>query len=186
MIKKVIISAILGGIFLIFWTIVTNSIFGFHSRINMRQLDDERLVYKLLKEQISVPGKYICNPAITPEGIYPEGEPVFSIVYGGVGHEAAGSQMLFGLVIFFLVPAIGAWMLSLTSFEVRSSYTRKVLFFTAIGIIVALFSDLSEFGIGSYPFKDALLIALNHLITWTLLGLVIAWQIKPEKRDEVS
>lgn len=180
--KKIIISGILGCIVLIVWVFIVNVIFGFQARIDMKQIPEERQVYEIIKEYIVVPGRYIFNPKPTPEGGSPDGEPVFGIFYGGVGHEAAGNQMTVELLVFFLVATIGAWMLSQTSERILDSYPRKVLFFTAIGLVIALFSDMRNFGIASYPLKDALMLALNHVIVWTLMGLVIAWRIKPSKQ----
>lgn len=179
MIKKVIIAGILGGVVLIIWMFFVNGILGFQSRIDMKQIDAERQVYEILKEHIVEPGRYIFNPELAPGMPFPGGEPVFSVLYGGIGHESAGEQMLIGLVLAFLVSIIGTWMLAQTSVQVLSSYLRKVLFFTAIGLLFALFTDLTKYSIGGYPLKDAILFAVNHVVAWTLVGLVVAWQIKP-------
>jgi hypothetical protein len=180
MLKKVIVAGILGGVVLMAWTFVVNGILGFKASMDMKQIAEERQVYETLKEHIVNPGRYIVNPELTSEGRFPEGKPVFSVLYGGVGHESAGSLMLVGLVVFFLTPITGAWMLSQTSERIMSSYARKVMFFTAIGLLFALFTDLMNFGIGSYPVKDAIILAVYHIIVWTLVGLVVAWRIKPE------
>jgi hypothetical protein len=183
MTKKVITAGILGGVVLMLWMLVVNGLLGFQARINMKQIEAERQVYETLKQHVVDPGRYVCNPELTPEGRFPDGEPVYSILYGGVGHESAGAFMLVGLVVFFLAPLIGAWMLSQASIPTLSSYSRKVLFFAAIGLLFALFSDLMDFGIGSYPVRDAILLGLNHVVVWTLVGLVVAWRLKPEPMD---
>jgi hypothetical protein len=180
MAKKVIVAGILGGVVLMVWTLVVNGILGFQARIDMKQIAAERVVYETLKEHIVEPGRYVCNPELTLEGRFPDGEPVYSILYGGVGHESAGASMLVGLVVFLLAPLIGAWMLSQTSERMMSSFPRKVLFFAAIGLLFALFSDLMEFGIGSYPVQDAVLLGINHVVVWTLVGFVAAWRVKTE------
>src|SRR4030042_2036396 len=107
--KKVIIAGLLGGLVLIIWSFVVNGIFGFKSRIEMKQIPNERQVYEILKQNIVEPGRYICNPELTLNEFFPDEEPVFSILYGGVGHEAAGEQSLIGLLLFFIAPMIGAW-----------------------------------------------------------------------------
>jgi hypothetical protein len=180
MVKRVITAGVFGWVVLMAWTIIVNGIFGFQARIDMKRIPAERQVYETLREHIVEPGRYVFNPELTAERRFLEGEPVFSVMYGGVGHEAAGGEMLFGLVVFLLAPIIGAWMLSQTTGKVMGSYPRKVLFIFAIGLLVALFADLTNFGIGSYPAKDAILLAINHIIVWTLVGLVVAWRIKPE------
>ncbi|NIM47853.1 MAG: hypothetical protein GTN78_13615 [Gemmatimonadales bacterium] len=182
---KVIGAGVLGGIVLMVWTLLVDGILGFHASIDMRQVAEERVVYETLKQHIVDPGKYAVNPAVTPEGRYPAGEPVFSVLYGGVGHESAGGLMLIGLVVFFLAPLIGAWMLSQASGGVISSYSRKVLFFVAIGLLFALFSDVADFGIGGYPAGDAILLAVRRIVDWTLVGLVVAWRIRPEPSHAV-
>lgn len=182
--KNVIGAGLLGGVVLILWTFVANGVFGFQSRIDMRQLSAEAQVYETLKEHIRIPGRYTVNPQLTAEGRFPDGEPVFSVLYGGVGHEAAGSLMLLGLVLFLLTPVIGAWMLSQTSVRVLSSYGRKVLFFTAIGLLFAIYGDLTSYGIGNYPLNGALAFAAYHMVTWTLVGLAVAWRIRPRQADQ--
>lgn len=184
--KKVISAGLLGGVVLMVWTFLVNGVFGFQSRIDMKQIPAERQVYETLKEHVVDPGRYVCNPELTSEGRFPDEEPVFSVLYGGVGHEAAGGLMLVGLVVFFLAPLIGAWMLSQTSGRVMSSYSRKVLFFVAIGALFAIFGDLTNFGIGDYPVKDAVVLAASHIVVWTLVGLVVAWRIKPGPIDAES
>jgi len=174
MFRKVGISAILGMIVLIVWGFVINGIFGFNSRINMKQISDERKVYETIKESIVEPGSYIVNPELTPSEVFPDGEPVFSLHYSGMGHESAGKVMFFQFAIFLLSPMIATWMLSLTTPRILSSYPRKVLFFVAIGLLFAVFGDLVNFGIDQYSLQDSLLIAANNILAWTLVGLVVA------------
>ncbi|HUV36649.1 MAG TPA: hypothetical protein VMX58_06905 [Patescibacteria group bacterium] len=184
MLKKVIVAGLLGGAVLIVWTFLVNGILGFQARIDMKQLPAERHIYETLKDSNLEPGRYTCNPAPSAEGRFPDSEPVFSILYGGMGHEAAGGLMLSGLVIFVLAPMIGAWLLSMASTRILSSYWRKVLFFTAIGLLCAVFGDLAKFGIGGYPLGDAVTLAFHSIVVWTVVGLVVAWRIRPEGAAE--
>lgn len=183
MTKKVIVSGFLGGVVLMIWTFIVNGIFGLNSRIQMKTIPNERQVYEVLKENVTASGRYICNPELTTERRYPEGEPVYSVLYGGMGHEAAGSLMLIGLVVFLLTPTIAAWMLSKTTEETLSRYPRKVLFFTAIGLLFALFGDMTRYGIGDYPMRDSLILSLHNIVVWTVAGLVVAWRIKPAEKQ---
>lgn len=179
MLKRTIGAGLLGGFVIVIWTFLVNGIFGFRASIDMRPVPGDHQVHEILKEHILQPGRYVSNPALTPEGRFPDGEPVFSILYGGVGHESAGGLMLVGLLAFFIAPMIGAGMLSHASRRVLSSYPRKVLFFVSIGLVLAIFSDLMDFGIGGYPINDTLWLAANTVATWTLVGVVVAWRIRP-------
>ena len=106
MLKRIIVAGLLGGVVLFVWTFFANGILGFNSKINMKQVPQERQVYEVLKANIVEPGRYVCNPELTSERRFPEGEPVFSILYGGGGHEFAGLLMLVELVIFFSAPIL--------------------------------------------------------------------------------
>ncbi len=182
MFKKVVVSGLLGFVVLFAWGFIVNGVFGFNSRINMKQIPDERQVYKVLKDSVVEPGRYIFNPELTPSGMFPEGEPVYSVQYSGIGHESAGKMMLFQFALLLLASMIAVWMLSLTTPRVLFSYPRKVLFFMAIGLLFAVFGDLMNFGIDKYSLNDALLIAANDILAWTLVGLVVAksFRLKPD------
>ena len=58
--------------------------------------------------------------------------------------------------------------------------------FVAIGVLFAIFGDLTNFGIGSYPVGDAIILATRDIIVWTLVGLVVAWRVQPEPTDAAS
>lgn len=180
MLKRVIVSGLLGGFVLFAWTFAANGLLGFRSNVDGKPIQNERQVYDCLTGNVVEPGRYICNPELTSTGTFPGEDPVYSIVYSGIGHDSAGRLMLIQLGLFFLAPLIGAWMLSRTSERVLASYRRKVLFFAAIGLLVAVSSLLTNYGIDSYPLTDALLLAAYDLVAWTLVGLVVAWRIQPE------
>ena len=178
--KKVILSGLLGAVVLVVWTFLVNGVFGFGSGIERRPITAEQNVHETLSASLIEPGRYIANPELTASGTFPEGEPVFSIYYSGMGHESAGKVMLVQLAMFVIAPMVGAWMLSVSSPLILLSYRRRVLFFAAVGLLVAFYGGITNFGIDSYPPKDALMLALLDVITWTLVGLVVAWRMRPE------
>jgi hypothetical protein len=174
--KNVIVAGVLGWIMLTIWTFVVNGLFGFRVRIDMREIPQERQVYELLKANLAEPGRYICNPASTESGMFPENQPVYGILYGGVGHEAAGSGELRHAVTSLVMVLLATWLLSWGAVR---TYARRVLFFVVVGLIVLLYADLPSAGIAGYPLRDALLLAANTLVSWTLAGLVVAARMKP-------
>jgi hypothetical protein len=175
----VLSAGLLGAVVLIAWTFVVNGVLGFQSRLDMKQIPAERQVYEVLQQHIVEPGRYIFNPPSTTAGQPPGEGPVFSALFSGVGHEAAGGLMVVGLVGFLLAPLLGAWLLAQASDQILASHLRKVLFFVALGLLLALVADIPKYGIGNYPLPDALAYAGNRLVAWTLVGLVVAWRITP-------
>lgn len=178
--KRVIVAGLLGGLVLFGWTFVVNGVFGFRNSLDMNQIPAERQVYEILRESIVEPGRYICNPEQTTLGAFPDGEPVFGIHFSGMGHEFAGRLMVFQLVLFFAAPTLGAWMLSAASAQIRARYHRRVLFFAALGLLLAIYGLLQNYGIDRYPWSDALLLAGRDVLSWILVGLVVAWRMQPE------
>lgn len=177
--RRILFGGLAGALSLLLWTFVLNVFFGFNTRFTMTPVPNEREVYSLLSRSVTEPGRYLCNPAPTPDGIFPEHEPVFGISYAGLGHEAAGTGELLGLAEILLAPLIGAWMLSRTSDRFRSRFSRRLGFFMAIGLLLALTGDLHSIGIGNSPVSLALLFALRTVVTWTIVGVVAAAVLRP-------
>jgi hypothetical protein len=179
MTRRILLPGLLGGLVMVVWAFVVNGMLGFNASINMKPIPEERLVYEVLKQHVTEPGRYACNPAITESRVFPDGEPVFSVLNGGVGHEAAGALMLAQLPVFFILPILAVWMLSHSGIRILSSYGRKVLFFSAIGLLIGVSGHLTDFGIGSYPLQNAVVLTAHDTALWTVAGLVMAWRIRP-------
>ena len=179
MLKKVFIPGLLGALVLFLCTIVFNVVFGLNTKIAQKQVPNERVIYEVLKGNVTEPGVYLCNPALTSEWRFPDKEPVYGIQYSGIGHESAGIGELLGFLIILAAPIIVTWMLSVTSERFISNYAKRALFFTTIGFLLAVFGDLSRFGIGGYPISHALILSARTIITWTLVGLAVAWRMHP-------
>lgn len=175
--KNILVAGLLGWLVLLAWGFIVNGVFGLNASINLNKLEAERQVYDVLLEHVEEPGRYVVNPEVNPERGFPGSEPVFSILYSGAGHESAGAFMYARLAVNFLIVVIAAWLLSQASDKVLGSYPRKVLFFTAIGVLFALFMDFGNAGIGGYPVRDAALLAFIHVVMWTAVGMAVAWRL---------
>ena len=183
MIRRLLLAGALGACVLILWAFVANALLGLRGTVDMKRVSNESQVYDVLRENIAEPGGYMVNPPLTQSGVFPAREPVFGVHYGGIGHEAAGQMLLFELAIAVIASMIAAGMLLVTSPRIISSYFRRVLFFMAVGLLFAVFRDLALFNIGGLPIRSALLLAANALVSWTLVGLVVAKWIRPRDRD---
>jgi hypothetical protein len=180
MLRRILFPGLLGGLVMIVWAFAVNGIFGFKSSIDMKQIPNEREVYEVLKQNITEPGRFACNPALTDSNVFPSGEPVFSILNGGVGHEAAGALALFQLPLFFFIPILAVWILSRADNAVLSSYPQKVIFFAAVGLLIGITNNLTDFGIASYPLGDAIALSVHDVLLWTVAGSVMAWKVRPK------
>ena len=66
-----------------------------------------------------------------------------------------------------------------------ADYWRRVLFVALIGVVVALFGDLLQLSFGPQPGDYLIFLAVNNVITWTLVGLVIALCVRAENESRV-
>jgi hypothetical protein len=182
--KKIILAGLLGGAVFIVWFIIVDGILGFKRGMEMNQLSNERLVYAFLKEHITKPGRYVCNPEIVPGQGFPDDDPIFVVQYSGLGHADSGREMLTGIIVMFLAPFAGAWLLAHTSNRILSGYGSRLLFFSGIGIVMSLFGIMMRFSIGGYPLGDTLVLTLHDLAVWVVAGLVIAQLIRPMLQED--
>ena len=147
-----------------------------------KPLSDQKEVQYALKERITEPGIYICPYRPPDDTLFPDygNEPIFAIKYTGLTHNTARGIFTFSLLLVFIAPMIAAWMLSVTSEKILSKYYRRVLFVMVLGIFLAVFGDLMRSSTESELTEYLIFLAINSIITWFLVGLVIAWRIKPK------
>jgi hypothetical protein len=176
---RVIGAGVLGALVMFVAAFVVNGFFGFTAGLELRPLPNEAAVYAVLKEAIVEPGGYVANPAVVPGRGFPANEPVFRIRYAGVGHEAAGRLQLLRLVVILVATTLAAWIASMASGRVLSSYARRFGFFVLMGLWLAVFSDLPQHDIGSHPWRSAVALAAYDLALWALAGAVMAWRLRP-------
>lgn len=179
--KKVLIGGLLGGVVLIAWLVVVDGMLGFKRSIEMNRLANERTVYEFLSEQVTEPGRFVCNPEVTPGQRFPGDAPIFAVHYTGLGHDDAGQEVVLGLVVVLVAPILGAWLLWNASRRVLSRYGSRVLFLAIIGIVVTLFGILTRFGLASYSLGDAVTLGVHDFAAWFLAGLAVAWRVSPDK-----
>ena len=166
-----------GALVMILLSFVANVVFGLRSRIDLNRVPHERRVYSMLKENITVPGGYVVNPELAADGRFPPGEPVFSIRFGGSGHEAARGAFYMELVGILLASTLAAWLVSLSSERVLRRYWTTVGMFVVIGVVIAA-PRLSTAGIGGYPMRSVVALVIYDIVAWASCGLFAAWILR--------
>lgn len=171
---RVLPAAIAGFVVLAVWTVVANGLLGFTARVTMGRLAEERPVYEILAASVVEPGVYVVNPETAPERGYPPDEPVFTVSYAGFGHEAAGRMLWLDLGIVLASLMLAAGLLSAASMRVLGRYWRRFAFIVSVGLLLAISCDLARIGIGGFPVRAAVQLAAFRLVSWALVGLVMA------------
>ena len=77
--RRVLVASLLGLVVMLVWLVVVDGVLGFTRNIEMNTLPNERVVYTFLTQQVTEPGRYVCNPEVTPAQDFPGEEPIFAI-----------------------------------------------------------------------------------------------------------
>ena len=183
--KNVIMAGLLGGLVAFVWLFISNAIIPVKSNMIHQIAPNQFEVHSALKEHITEPGTYAV-PYLTLEQEASRddyrGQPVYTVIYTGYTHGDPGSpaNLLVPIAVMFLVAFLAAWMLSVTSQKILSGYFRRVMFVTLLGVVVSLHDDILQTFIGPLPTDYLVFLAVNNVLTWFLMGLVIAWKTGPE------
>jgi len=182
--KEILLSGLLGGVIIFVWIIISSSIIPISGDIP-KPIPNDKEIHTIIKGKITESGIYwLPGHAGQAEGLYPDydNEPIFYIFYGGVTPSTIMAPTIVEILCILLTPIIAAWLLSMASEKILAKYDRRVLFVTVIGLIFAVYGDLFS----QKPLDLILLSSINNIIIWTLIGLVLAWRIKPKSVKALS
>ena len=188
--KDVWFAGLSGGVVMLVWLFISNAILPVKSDMIHKVAPNQLELHEALKENITEPGTYSCLYLTrAEEATMPDyrSQPIYSITYSGATHGDPGSAGSFLPILWiFVATTIAAWMLSATSRTTRSTFSRRFVFVALIGVVVALYDDLLQMSFGPQPKDYLVFLAINNLITWTLVGLVIAACVKSDRDAPAS
>ncbi len=181
MMKQVIPGGLLGGVALLAWLIVS---------VGVLKLTDDRHeplmhdlgIHDLLKQRITEPGIYYgpVGEGDNGEALLKSNEPFFVIMYSGRTTDEFGAPLIYALICIFVAALIAAWLLFVSSDWILAKYSRRVLFVTALGLLLAVAGDI----VNEKPTMSIVLSSVNLVIGWALVGLVIAWRVRGGKQRQ--
>lgn len=182
--KKLLLSALVGGIVLFLWGWLT-WVLPVHSN-SIRTINNEEAVVSALKINIEEKGVYTFpgmkqseDPAVVEEWKqkYEEG-PVGMIIYDPEGKSPMNAgQIIIGLIISILSAYFTAWFLS-RSTAAASSYLARVAYCGMLGIFISVAVHLVNWNWMDYPIDYTVGWIIDAVIGWLIAGLVIASIIK--------
>ena len=182
--KDILLSGLLGGLVIFAWIIISSTIIPLSGNVG-NEIPDDKDIHTMLKNKIPESGIYwLPGHTGQEEGLYADygNEPIFYIFYAGATPNTMIAPTIVEILCILLTPIIAAWILSKASEKILAKYTRRVLFVTVIGLLFAVYGDLYS----QKPLGLILLSSINNVIIWALVGLVLAWRIKPKRGATVS
>ena len=183
--QKIILSAVLGGLTLFVWGMLSWIILPFHSA-TMKDMPNEQAIVDALRANLTEPGIYVypgMSDYETDKQVwtakYKRGPIIPMLVYYPHGIEPMELTMhLKGLCIYILAAGLSALMLAMVVSAVPS-YGRRILMGTMLGVFAALVSHFMLWNYAMIPAGFTLAMSLDLVVGWTLAGAVIGKIIKP-------
>ena len=166
--KNVLIAGVLGGA-VMFVVMAAGRVFppGI-GNARLRTMPDQVQIHAALKQRITEPGTYICPhlPRNESRTLFPDywNEPLFAITYRGYTHATVPGFASVGILSFLLAPMAAAWLLSQASDRMLATYFRRVIFVTALGLFIAVSSDLLQGLTDEQPFSAVAEMAIASVV----------------------
>lgn len=195
--KTLVKCAILGGIVVFVWGMVSWMVLPWHM-MSMKRFDDESAVARTLQNNTSESGVYVLPN-------FYKGDKMSSGAHGskGSGYEApstmdrmksgkeamrqgpfvfamvrkegmnpdSAAPFIAGLIVQIIAAGFITWLLMMTK---AMSYMRQVTFVATIGLIAGLIAIMPHWVWCGFPFGFAAMGTIDLIIGWFLGGLVIA------------
>lgn len=184
MTKDILISGVFGGMVMFAVMAACRLLLPDVGNSGFRTMPDQAPIHAALKERITEPGRYVC-PYLRPDdanALFPGylNEPIFEITYKGYTHATVPGFASAGMFAFLLGPMAAAWLLSQASDRVLATYLGRAGYVASLGLFVAVSADLLRALTDELPLTTVAGMAGVSVIAWTLVGLVLAWRIKPK------
>ncbi len=191
--KSVIKAAILGGIIVFAWNMLSWMVLPWHKDA-MKQFANPEEVSKVIAQNAPENGMYCLPKMCQKNGLCTQenlmnmhesrskglGSPnaMVTVKYDGMNYLSPTPY-----VCALVLQIIGAFIIGSLLFHTKGlSFRGKVGFVTLIGLTVGLLGSLPKWIWMGAPFSDTLLCIIDLVIAWTLAGLVLAKFIKPGSR----
>ena len=184
--KRIGIAAIVGGVVLIIWALVSRGYVPWHK---LGTLPDQGAVTAVLGDTATDSGIYRFPGKIESES---EGEPAAEeseeaangpepaglLVYKAQGAAPMVLQLIVGLVLQVLVAAVAAVLLTMAA-PALSGFAARLGFVLLLGVFTIVGAHLMNWNYMHYPFRFTLETAGDVLVGSLLLGIALAVIIKP-------
>jgi hypothetical protein len=182
MYSKLIKGALIGGLTVFVWSMLSWMVFSWHAQTQYK-FTDETAVAKVLKENASQSGIYILpntshysNDTPTKEirkaeEILKKGPFVFASIKLGGMEEMGITPLIISLGSYILAAAVISWMLLQTQ---GLRFLERVLFVSLIGLLAGILGILPNWNLWHFSTIYTLVTCVDLVIGWALAGLLMA------------
>jgi hypothetical protein len=182
--RRLITTGLLAGFVFLGWKVVSQGLLPIRDELGYKDAQNEERVLSTLDANLPGTGLYIVPGHSPPDSLfrarYSEG-PIFRIhsLRRGAGGTPHFLVSILALFIAPMIPTALVWRLCRNGglgFGARA--TTVALF----GVFLALAADIQLWGTELYPLNYSIFLASSSVVGWAIVGLVVAWRIRPTKQ----
>ena len=171
--KKIIKSALAGGVILFVWGFISWMLLPWH-QMNIMKFKQEKEVQEVIRDNAVGSGVYVlphcCNKDKQELEMARKGPTMFCAVRME-GYHMGASSIIISLITQIIGAAIVAWMLLQTKIR---DYQKQVFFITVIGFVVGLLGLVPGWNWCGFSLGYTIVLWLDLIIGWFLAGLAVA------------
>lgn len=182
---RIFVAALLAAIVCFFWSFLSwavlgwheNGMHGFHEEEAMAEMFSKNAqaghgIYMLPFREHIPQGSTAAEKQAAQDKFQKsmeDGPYVYAIVRPGKSHYSMGNNMILGVVRSFLAALLLATLVNLTTLP----YSGRVALCAAAGLFAGLVVDVPMWTWFETPTRDLIVNLVDHVIEWTLGGLVL-------------
>ncbi len=185
MFKKLIRSAILGGIVVFLWGVVSWMILPWH-QASIKQFQNESTVAQVILENAPEEGVYVLPNMFTfdrgeasemAQQKVEEGRERMTrgpVMFAAISPLGVDPNMVGSLFISVIISIVGAGLIAWVVTQIKTGFWGRVGYVTLLGFLVGFLGLLPSWNWWHFPFGYIAVGIMDLLIAWFLAGLIIA------------
>ncbi len=196
--KKLLLSAVLGGLAVFGWGSVSWMALPWHERA-LHGFADETQVAQVVMAKAPASGVYVLpyvpmsenntHPDITERAMRDaqERRRQGPFIYAAVTREGVATDMArqFGLAIG--VNVVVAWLIAMLLAQTQGlDYVRRAVFVATAGVIIGMAGYVPNLIWWHFPLAYTIVDVIDAVIGWSLAGLIIAGLVKGKATSSLS
>ncbi len=178
---QLIRNGLFAGLAEVLWTLLTMGIVPLRDAMGWKEVPDEAPVLAALDAHLPETGLYLVPGHVPPDSLFRARHadgPFFRVHSLRNGIEVP-IRPLVSVVALLLAPLIPAWFLLGLCRRESPTYPTRVAIVALFGLFLTLASEIQLWGMELYPLAYSLLLSANAILTWIVIGLFLAWRIRP-------
>jgi hypothetical protein len=182
---RIVLGGLLAGVVVFFWGAIAHMALPI-GKIGIQQIPNEEAMLAAFRGSITAPGFYFFpwmdlsatsskSEHEAAHAKYNQGPTGILVIHPEGGDPMTPRQLGTELATNVVSALVAAFLLA----HVASSYARRVLFVTFLGLFGFLIANVPDWNWYGFPTDFTLAQATEHIVGWFLAGLVLAAIVRP-------